>query len=303
MRRCIGLGLVLALSAAPGTLLGQEPGAVGAPAEAPVPQAPQVQTPPAPLAPVSPQEAGQTRQQLRELLRELPPSVQGVVQLDPSMLDNAQFMAVYPRLAGFLAQHPELRRDPAFFFGSNFGGRVSYSSEPNALRTFESLATGTLVLTGVMTALIVLGWLLGQAVSYRRWIRRSRMQAEMHTKILDRLPSNEDLLAYIQTPAGRDLMSFASPAPIESGEGQATPAPLGRILWSVQIGVVLAALGMGLLFVQRTVPEEVVQGFGALGIIVLTVGLGAIASAGVAWGLSLRLGILPAHKDGSSPDA
>lgn len=303
MRRCIGFGLVLALAAAPATLLGQEPGGTDVPAAPLAPQPPQVAAPPAPVAPVSPQEAGETRQQLRELLRELPPSVQGVIQLDPSMLDNAQFMAVYPRLAAFLAQHPELRRDTAFFFGSNFGGRVVFNSEPNAIRTFENIVSGTLVLTGVMTGLIVFGWLIGQLVSYRRWIRRSRMQAEMHTKILDRLPSNEDLLAYIQTPAGRDLMSFASPAPFEGGEGQATPAPLGRILWSVQIGVVLAALGMGLLFVQRTVPEEVAQGFGALGIIVLTVGLGAIASAGVAWGLSLRLGILPAHKYGSSPDA
>jgi len=301
MRQALATGfLALAFTAVPGLAAVQVALAqVTAVPEAPPPAQPSTQAAPAPsVLPASPQQAVETRQQLRELLREMPPSVSGVIRLDPSMMDNAGFMAAYPRLAAFLAQYPEIRRDPAYFFGS-----AVFQSEPSALRTFESIAMGTLVLTGVMTGLIVLGWLISQAVSYRRWIRRSRLQAEMHTKILDRLPSNEDLLAYIQTPAGRDLMSFATAATADGSEAQATPAPVGRILWSVQIGVVLAALGTGLLYVQRTVPEEVAQGFGALGVIVLSVGIGAAVSAGVAWVLSLRLGILPAGRYRTSPDA
>ncbi len=302
MRQALATGfLALALMAVPGLAVAQF--VVAQVTEVPQvqpPAQPSTQAPPVPaVQPGTPQQAVETRQQLRELLREMPPSVGGVIRLDPSMMDNAGFMATYPRLATFLAQYPEVRRDPAYFFGS---GAV-FQSEPSPLRTFENIAASTLVLTGVMTALIVFGWLVSQAVSYRRWIRRSRMQAEMHTKILDRLPSNEDLLAYIQTPAGRDLMSFATPGPLEGGEAPATPAPVGRILWSVQIGVVLAALGAGLLYVQRTVPEEVAQGFGALGVIVLSVGIGAAVSAGVAWLLSLRLGILPAGRFRTSTDA
>jgi hypothetical protein len=72
--------------------------------------------------------------------------------------------------------------------------------------------------------------------------------------------------------------------------------PLGRILWSVQAGVVLAALGIGLSFAQGTVPEEVMPGFTVLGIIVMSLGIGAVISAVIAYILSARLGLLPSRR-------
>ena len=72
-------------------------------------------------------------------------------------------------------------------------------------------------------------------VDYRRWSRLSKIQTEVHTKLLDRFQSNQDLLAYIQTPAGRRFLESA-PIPIESP--RAIGAPLGRILWSAQAGAV-----------------------------------------------------------------
>lgn len=249
-----------------------------------------------------PQFAEETREQLNQLLRELPPAVRGGLQLDPSLMGNADYMAPYPRLAAFLQQHPEVRRDPAYYFGApGVGGRVAFG-EPNPLRTLSDMFTSAAVTTGFVTFFIVLGSVLRQAVHYRRWVRRARMQTDVHTKILDRLQSNEEVLAYVQTPAGRQFLEFGSP-PAEADPGPARVAPFGRILWSVQAGVVLAALGVGLWLAQRNVPEEVSGPLGVLAVVAGAVGLGAIASGAVAYALSAKLGFLPRVTPPGTPDA
>ena len=106
--------------------------------------------------------------------------------------------------------------------------------------------------------------------------------------------SNEDLLAYVQSPAGRHFLESA-PITVESGP-RPMGAPLGRILWSVQAGVILATLGGGLTLLQRNVPEEVAPAFYVLGMVVGALGVGAMISAVVAYFLSARLGLLPAPK-------
>ena len=40
------------------------------------------------------------------------------------------------------------------------------------------------------------------------------MQYQVHNKLLDRFTSNEDLLAYVQTPAGRRFLESA-PIPLQ----------------------------------------------------------------------------------------
>jgi hypothetical protein len=149
----------------------------------------------------------------------------------------------------------------------------------------------------MMTVLFIMGSLLRQAIEYRRWVRQSRVQAEVHTKILDRLQSNEDLLAYVQTPAGRRFLEFA-PAPPEDA-GRSAGAPLGRILWSAQAGVVLATLGLGLGVLRRNVPDDVVPAFYVLSVVALALGAGAIVSSVAAYILSSRLGLLPVRKQES----
>src|SRR5262245_60592954 len=85
---------------------------------------------PAPAAAATPgqtlverQSAMETRQRLRELLSELPPSLAQVLQLDPSLASNADYLTPYPALAAYLHQHPEVARNPSFFLGDpRFGG-------------------------------------------------------------------------------------------------------------------------------------------------------------------------------------
>ena len=66
---------------------------------------------------------------------------------------------------------------------------------------------------------------------------------------------------------------------------------MSRILWSVQIGVVLFAGGLGLLFVSNRVLEEVAQPLFSIGVLALAVGAGFVVSAGASFLLSRRLGL------------
>src|SRR5215218_5810031 len=113
-----------------------------------------------------------------------------------------------------------------------------------------------------MVVIAVITSLARQLIEYRRWLRQSRIQTEANTKVIDRLTSNEDLLAYAKTPAGISFLQ-AMPAAIEAP--RLGGAPIGRVLWSVQAGVVLAALGIGLWLVRGSVMPEIAPGFVVMG--------------------------------------
>ena len=235
------------------------------------------------------QSADFTRNRLQQLLYQLPPNVRSILQYDPSLADRPDYLAPYPTLEAFLKQHPEISRNPQYFFGDPDSQRG-----PGPTEFLAVVLAGTGLFIFFMTLLITMGSLAQQVVAYRRWVRQTKVQIDVHTKILDRMQSNDDLLAYVQTPAGKTFLEFAptSPAP----DTRVSSAPFGRILWSVQLGVVLAALGIGLRFAQNRVPDEIIPAFTVLGIIVLSLGLGAVVSAVVAYVLSSRLGLLPARK-------
>jgi hypothetical protein len=117
----------------------------------------------------------------------------------------------------------------------------------------------------------------------------SKVQAEVHNKLMDRFTANEDLLAYIQTPAGKRFLDFA-PIALD-GAPRAVSAPVGRILWSVQVGLVLAAAGFGLEYVSNSIEKTVAQPLFAMGVLAISIGLGFVISAVVSYVLSRRLGL------------
>ena len=236
------------------------------------------------------QSADFTRNRLQQLLYQLPPNVRSVLQYDPSLVERPDYLNPYPTLQAFLKEHPEIARNPSYFFGQPDNQR-----RPNPTDALAAILAGTGLFIFFMTLLITVGSMAQQVVAYRRWVRQTRMQIDVHTKILDRMQSNEDLLAYVQTPAGKTFIEFA-PAAGPAPETRVSSAPFGRILWSVQAGVVLASLGIGLRFAQGHVPEEIVPAFTVLGVIVMSLGLGAVVSAVFAYVLSSRLGLLPSRK-------
>ena len=234
------------------------------------------------------QSADFTRNRLQQLLYQLPPNVRSILQYDPSLAERPEYLDAYPTLQAFLKQHPEIARNPRYFFGEPDDRRG-----PEPTDVLAVILAGTGIFIFFMTLLITMGSVAQQVVAYRRWARQSKVQIDVHTKILDRMQSNEELLAYVQTPAGKAFLEFAPTSP--AVETRASSAPFGRILWSVQVGVVLAALGIGLGFARNQVPEEIIPAFTVLGLIVTSLGLGAVVSAAVAYFLSSRLGLLPSR--------
>lgn len=239
--------------------------------------------------------AAETREQLYVILDKYPPALGRVLKLDSSLLSNSDYLAPYPALASFLAAHPEVAHNPAYFLERVPGpeapaGPTDARSE--AMRMWRELSEGVGVFVIILTITLSLMWLIRTLLDWRRWTRLARVQADVHAKLLDRFTANEDLLAYIQTPAGRRFLE-SGPVLAESGP-RPLGAPVSRILWSFQVGVVLTIAGLGLLIVSGRVLPEVGQGIAVLGVLAIALGLGFVLSGVAAWIISRRMGLFDA---------
>ena len=232
------------------------------------------------------ERARDTRERLRELLDGYPPTVAQVLRLDPTLLTRPDYLTTYPRLAAFLAQHPEVPHNPAFFLGElRF---VDYRS--GVLDVVKGTLGGIAGLIVFSTVVGLLVWVIRSVINYRSWLRATKIQTDAHTKIFDRLASNEDLMAYVQSPAGQRFLTSASLT--VDVLPRTVGAPIGRILWSMQAGVVVALAGAGLWIAKASVVEEVAQVLHLVAVLAMAVGIGFIVSALLAYALSHRLGLL-----------
>jgi len=249
-------------------------------------------------APLSPEaSAEQTRSQLEVILEKYPPAVGRGLKLDPSLMTNPAYMAPYPALSSYLTQHPEITHNPGYFL-ENVNSPNQYFNDPKMRQRqeFYGLLAGMAGFVAFLVMTGILVWVIRLIVTSRRWNKLSKVQYEVHSKLLDRFTSNEDLLAYMQTPAGR---RFLEAAPVRMAEEpRSMAAPFSRILWSVQVGIVLLLTGIGLLYVSSTFIDEPADLFRVLGVVSLAVGGGFLVSAVAAYALSRRLGLLdPAPAD------
>jgi len=233
-------------------------------------------------------DSHETRSAFQETLRRYPTEVSRVLKLDPSLLSNQSYLTSYPALAAFLNQHPEVAHSPAFYLESVWipgDPRAESGSERVWRETMDGIAIFAVLalVTGVLT------WLIRTIIEHRRWSRISKVQADVHNKLLDRFTANEDLLAYIQTPAGKRFLESA-PIPLDANP-RAVSAPIGRILWSVQVGLVLVAAGFGLEYISGNIDKDFAQPLFAMGILAISIGAGFVLSAIVSFILSRRLGL------------
>lgn len=250
---------------------------------------------------VDPDDARQTRDQFRQLLSRYPPTLGRVLKLDPSLLTSESYLAAYPAVAAFLARHPEVAHNPAFFLEFvRVGDWDPPDRQSQAINLWRNMMEGMMIFSIIVLLTTTMAWLIKTLIDYRRWHRVSKVHTEVHTKLLDRLTSNEDLFAYIQTPAGRRFLESA-PIPLDAGP-RTISAPLGRILWSIQVGTVLAVGGIGLQFVSRRVIEELAQPIYVIGVLALSLGAGFMLSAIIAYMLSRHLGLLEPPALGQAGD-
>jgi hypothetical protein len=238
-------------------------------------------------------DARQLRERFYEVLDNYPPNLGRVLKLDPSLMNNESYLSAYPAVATFLAEHPGVSRNPGYFLE-----RITVLTEETwgmdersrQRRETAELLAGIAAFVAFLIVTSVVVWVIRAIIENRRWNRVSKTQYDVHSRLLERFATNEELLAYIQTPVGRRFLE-SGPAPVP-GSAQPVSAPFSRILWSVQVGIILLAAGGGLLMLSRKVQADAGVFFTVFGVLALTLGAGFMASGAASWALSKRLGLL-----------
>jgi len=234
----------------------------------------------------------QVRDQFTRLLEQHPHELWMILKLDPALLSNDAFMSGYPEVQELVARHPEILKNPRFYLSQ-------FSSPAQDRSVLADILEVLAAVGGIGLTVFALAWLIRTLIEQKRWKQLSRTQSEVHNKILDRFSTSEQLLEYIRTPAGGKFLESA-PIPLyaERPASRRTSTLVTRILWSVQLGVVIVVVGLGMLLLSAVFEKDSSQGLFALGTIALCVGIGFIASAAVSLKLSRRLGL---WEDGGAP--
>ncbi|MCC7042420.1 MAG: hypothetical protein IT183_01025 [Acidobacteria bacterium] len=257
----------------------------------------------APAAPAGLDQRGadELRNDLRELMRQYPPSLAQVIRLDPALLSNPSYLAPYPLLAAFVQARPEVARHPEYFF--SFAGQGNWWQEPMSpeMRLREAAIASHrntmefVMIFGVVSAIaFAVVWLFRMVIAHRRWLRVTRLQSDLNNRLLERMGSNEQLLAYLQSQAGQQLL--VTP-PVGEPASSSLAAPISRILWAVQAGTVLVSGGAGFLVVRRYVMPEVGDGLLTVGVLAIAVGFGFALASVASYLLSQRFGLLETSRD------
>jgi len=239
--------------------------------------------------------ARETRDWFKKVLEQYPPSVREVLQIDTSLLSRPDYLATYPALAQFLAEHPEVAHNPAFFVGSpnsqqDYGPQTATMEQIRAWRDFAGMLPVVAIVFIITSAL---AGVIRTLIDQRRWQRAAKMHMEIQNKLLDRFAGSGELLAYLETPTGRGLADLQLPG--LGTVARPMDAPANRIFWPLQTGIVVMAAGVGLGYMgPRMGLTAMGQPISGVGVLVGAIGLGFIVSAIASFALSHRLGLVPA---------
>ncbi len=257
--------------------------AVSAVAQSPSP------TPSSPAVTVTEIDSADLRERFMSVLANYPPSVGAVLKTDPTLFNNHDYLASYPALASFIAEHPALVHSPDYYL-EHVTIRGNVVPDPINIRILDRTMNDLVPFAVFLVIAGIAVWLIKTVIEHRRWSRATQTQTEMFRKVFDRFGTNEELLAYLQSDAGKRIAEAVS-LPVVST--QTIGAPFQRILWTVQIGIVATMLGLGLQLVSWRVPVEAATAVSAMAIIVLSIGIGFVFSAIASHLLSRRFGMLP----------
>jgi predicted phage tail protein len=128
----------------------------------------------------------------------------------------------------------------------------------------------------------MLCWFAWMIFSTIRRYKIAKAQAEVQTRLLDKVGSGQELLAYAQTETGKQLLESLKVERI---------SPHGRIIGAVQAGIVFLVLG-GALLILRSQVATADEGFRILGTLSCALGVGFILSAAASYVLSKSMGLL-----------
>ena len=142
-----------------------------------------------------------------------------------------------------------------------------------------------------LAVFLMVAFIVWVSVTNGRRLKVANLQAEMQTKLLDKLGSSPELVQYLESDAGRTFLQSATLAVERSN-------PLGRVLGSIQAGVILVFGGIGLLWLRGQVvdPEGAAAAL-VIGTLTLSIGMGFLVAAGLSYTLSKSWGLIDSHAE------
>ena len=130
----------------------------------------------------------------------------------------------------------------------------------------------------------MIGFIVKTVTDGRRRREHLKTVTEFHNRLLDKLGSVSDFAQFLQTDGGSRLLDTLS---AERG----STGPRVRIMQAVHLGTILTVAGFGVLVIAFSLTED--RGPAAvLGGIVLSIGLGYLASSAASYRLAKTLGVL-----------
>ncbi len=133
----------------------------------------------------------------------------------------------------------------------------------------------------------LVGFVTWTIFSTIRRYKTAKLQAGLHTKLLEKFGSGQELLAYVQSDSGKRLLESLT---------MEQRTPHGRILGAAQASVILVLLALGLLFLRARVAGAE-EGLLVFGTITLSLGIGFGLSAVLSYYLSKSFGLLTEGTD------
>ena len=133
-----------------------------------------------------------------------------------------------------------------------------------------------------ITIPIMFSWVAWIIFSTIRRYKIAKLQADVQTKLLDKVGSGPDLLAYAQTEAGKELLESLK---VERH------SPHSRIIGALQTAIIMISLGAAFLFLRGRIPGTQ-DGFLVFGTLSTMLGIGFGLSAVASYYLSKSFGLL-----------
>ena len=141
-------------------------------------------------------------------------------------------------------------------------------------------------IVALMTVPGMFAWIAWVIFSTIRRYKIAKLQAEIQTRLLEKVGSGQDLLAYSQTEAGKQLLEAIKVERV---------SPYGKIVGAMQTGIVLFIFGAALLLLRHQVPDSG-EGFVILGTLIAALGVGFGLSSAASYYLSKSFGLLNGNR-------
>ena len=132
------------------------------------------------------------------------------------------------------------------------------------------------------TFFTLIGFVIWTIFSTIHRSKTAKLQAELQTKLLEKFGSGQELLAYVQSDAGKRFLESLT---------MEQRTPYGRILGAAQVSVILILVSLAFLYLRGRVAGAD-EGFLVFGTITLSLGVGFGLSAALSYYMSKSFGLL-----------